>query len=68
MKLRIYVQPADRLPSGRSYFQDFLDSSDNNVPNVGDTVRLNTMSASEVVKARHFRWLDSDSLEVRLDV
>jgi len=68
MKLRIFVQPAGREPGGKSNFQDFTDATEAAVPNVGDTVQLGMMNTPEVVKARHFKYLDSNSLEVRLDV
>jgi hypothetical protein len=68
MRLRIFVQPATRQPGGKSDFQDFTDAIEAHVPNVGDTVQLNMMNSPEVVKARHFKYLDSNSLEIRLDV
>jgi hypothetical protein len=68
MKLRIFVQPAIRQPGGKSNFQDFTDAIEGLVPNVGDSVQLNMMNSPEVVKARHSKYLDSNSLEVRLDV
>jgi hypothetical protein len=68
MKLRIFVQPAIRQPSGKSDFQDFTDATEAQVPNVGDTVQLDKMNSPEVVKTRHFKYLDSNSLEIRLDV
>jgi hypothetical protein len=68
MKLRIFVQPASREPGGKSEFQDFADATEATVPNVGDTIQLGMMSTPELVKARHFKYLDSNSLELRLDV
>jgi hypothetical protein len=68
MKVRIFVQPAIRQRGGTSNFQDFTEATEAHVPNVGDTVQLKMMKSPEVVKARHFKYLDSDSLEVRLEV
>ena len=68
MKLRIFVQPATREPGGESNFQDFMDATEAAVPNVGDTVQLSTMKSPKVVKARHFKYLDSNTLELRLDI
>ena len=68
MKLRIFVQPATREPGGESNFQDFTDATEAVVPTVGDTVQLSMMKSPEVVKARHFRYLDPNILELRLDV
>lgn len=68
MKLRIFVQPATREPGGESHFEDFMDVTDAVVPNVGDTIRLSMMKSPKVVKARHFKYLDSDTLELRLEV
>jgi hypothetical protein len=68
MKLRIFVQPATREPGAESNFQDFTDAIEAVVPNVGDKVQLSMMKSPEVVKARHFKYLDSDILELRLDV
>ena len=68
MKLRIFVQPATREPGGESNFKDFTDAIEAVVPNVGDTIQLSMMKSSEVVKARHFKYLDSNTLELRLDV
>jgi len=68
MKLRIFVQPATREPGGESNFQDFTDATEAAVPNVGDTIQLSMMKSPEVVKARHFKYLDSNTLELRLDV
>ena len=68
MKLRIFVQPAIRKPGGKSHVHDFTDAIEGLVPNVGDTVQLSMMNSPEVVKARHFKYLDSNTLEIRLDV
>jgi hypothetical protein len=68
MRLRIFVQPADRGPGGESSFQDFTDATEAVIPNVGDTIQLRTMKSAEVVKARHFNYLDPNTLELRLDV
>jgi len=68
MRLRIFVQPAISQPGGKSDFQDFTDAIEGLVPNVGDTVQLSMMNSPEVVKARHFKYLDSNTLEIRLNV
>ncbi len=68
MKLRILVQPATREPGGESNFQDFTDATEAVVPNVGDTIQLSMMKSPAVVKARHFKYLDPNMLELCLDV
>jgi len=68
MKLRIFVQPATHEPGGESNFQDFTDATAAVIPNVGDTIQLSMMKSPEVVKARHFKYLDPNMLELRLDV
>ena len=68
MNVRIFVQRMGLQPGGNTEFEDIPNGGEALVPNVGDTVQLRWMSAPEVVKARHFKYLDAQTLEVRLDV
>lgn len=68
MKLRIFVQPATREPGAESNFQDFTDATETVVPDVGDTIQLSSMKSPQIVKTRHFKYLDPDTLELRLYV
>jgi len=68
MRVRIFVQPATSEPRGESNFEDYMDATEAVIPNVGDTIQLSMMKSSAVVKARHFKYLDPNTLELRLDV
>jgi hypothetical protein len=67
MRVKIIVEPADHQPGGVSHLQVFMDADESQIPNVGDTVQLEMMNAPELVKARHFKYLDSNTVEVRLE-
>ncbi len=68
MNVRIFVQRTGLLPGGNTEFEDIPNGNEALVPNVGDTVQLRWMSTPEVVKVRHFKFIDSHTLEVRLEV
>jgi hypothetical protein len=66
MNVRIFVQEAGLPPS--TEFEDIPNGNEALVPDVGDTVQLQSMKSPKVVSVRHFKYLDSETLEVRLEV
>jgi hypothetical protein len=68
MNVRIFVQRTGLPPGGNTQFEDIPNGDEALVPNVGDTVQLRWMGTPEVVKARHFKFLDAQTLEIRLEV
>jgi hypothetical protein len=68
MNVRIFVQRTGLPPGGNTEFEDIPNGNEAIIPDVGDTVQLRWMSAPEIVKLRHFKFIDPDTLEVRLEV
>ena len=74
MKLMIFVHRTGLPPGPNDYYVCIPNGNETLVPNVGDTVELGGMTAPEVVKARHYKFIgpntlpDADTLEVRLEV
>jgi hypothetical protein len=68
MNVRIFAQRTGVLPGPNTEFEDIPNGNEALVPNVGDTVQLKWMDAPMVVRARHFKYLDAQTLEVRLEV
>ncbi len=75
MTVRIFVERTGLPPGGNTSIGELPNGNECLVPNVGDTVQLGGMSAPEVVKKRHFKYISSNTLErsevlleVRLEV
>jgi hypothetical protein len=68
MNVRIFVLRTGLPAGGNTEFEDIPNGNEVIVPNVGDTVQLRWMKTPETVKARHFKFLDAHTLEVRLEV
>lgn len=68
MNVRIFVQRTGLPAGGNTEFEDIPNGNEALVPNVGDTVQLRWMNTQETVKVRHFRYLDPETLEVRLEI
>jgi hypothetical protein len=68
MNVRIFVQRTNIQPGANTEFVDIPNGDEAIVPNVGDTVQIAGMSFPETVKARHFKFLDAQTVEVRLDI
>jgi hypothetical protein len=58
MTVRVFVHL-----SGRDEFEDFPDWNDSDVPDVGEEVKIGGMRSPEIVKKRHFKRIESKSLD-----